>query len=224
MKRMSIIALLLLVCSLPGYSQFWIEFGWHEPQCNQCVSMAHTLRLSNKQAREYQKIVHKYGQKIEKEARKDYKHWDKAARKIYDLRMDRDRKIQRLLSHQQFSVYIHAIQDRPQRIHDYRGWYENPRYAGHRHSPDWRRLESQYWTYHWNLKPAPRPPHYDNRPAYPPKKGQVSPQQNRRDDSRYNDRNNNKNNNKNNNNKNDKNNNKNNNKDNRGNDSRNGRR
>ncbi|MDH6313619.1 hypothetical protein M2137_002409 [Parabacteroides sp. PFB2-10] len=178
MKRLSVIALLLLLCSLPGYSQFWIEFGWHETQCRQCASMAQSLRLSPKQARDYQKVVHKYGQKIEKEARRDYKHWDKAARKIYDLRMDRDRKIQRMLTPQQFGMYVYAVQERPQRIHDYNGWYENPRYAGYRHSPDWRRLERQYWTYHWNLKPAPR---YDNRPQQP-KKGPDRQPNNRRDD------------------------------------------
>ncbi|MDH6342511.1 hypothetical protein M2480_001133 [Parabacteroides sp. PFB2-12] len=180
MKRLSIIALLLLLCSLPGYSQFWIEFGWHDAQCRQCVSMSQSLRLNPKQARDYQKIVHKYGQKIEKEARRDYKHWDKAARRIYDLRMDRDRKIQRMLNPQQFSMYVHAVQARPQRIHDYNGWYENPRYAGYRHSPDWRRLENQYWNYHWNLKPAP---HYDNRPPQP-KKGQAPHPNNRRNDHR----------------------------------------
>ncbi len=183
---MSLIALLILICSIPGYSQFWIEFGWHDPQCRQCMSMAQSLHLSHKQARDYQKVVHKYGQKIEKEARKDYRYWDKSARKIFDLRMDRDRKIQRILSPHQFSYYISYSQERPQRIHDYRGWYENPRYKGYRHSPDWRHLEDRYWSYHWNIKPAPRKePRYDNRPNNSSSK--KSPSQKGRQDNRRND-------------------------------------
>lgn len=188
MKKISLITLLILICSLPGYSQFWIEFGWNEPQCHQCMTMAHNLQLSPKQAKEYQKIVHKYGQRIEREARREYRHWDKSARKIYDLRMDRDRKIQRLVSPYQFGMYIRYSQDRPGRIHDYRGWYEHPHYAGYRHSPDWRRLEDRYWTYHWNMKPTPVPPpkqpRYDNRP---PAKNQKAPSQKGRESNRRND-------------------------------------
>ncbi|MDH6533809.1 hypothetical protein M2101_000450 [Parabacteroides sp. PM5-20] len=163
MKRFTLLSLLILLCSLPGYSQFWVEFGWHEPHCRQCLSMIQSLRLSKKQAAEYQKIVHKYGQRIEKETRRDYKHWDKAARKIYDLRMDRDRKIQRLFSPSQFDKYVYLSQERPQRIHDYRGWYENPAYAGRRHSSAWRRYEDRYWTYHWK-KPVKKE-RYERRPA-----------------------------------------------------------
>ena len=58
--------------------------------------MEQAMHLPARQAAEYHKIIHKYGQKIEKEARRDYRYWDRAARRIYDLRMERDRKIQRI--------------------------------------------------------------------------------------------------------------------------------
>ena len=61
------------------------------------------------------------------EARRDYRYWDRAARRIYDLRMERDRKIQRILTPAQFNLYVRFVREHPQRIHDYRGWYANPR-------------------------------------------------------------------------------------------------
>lgn len=164
MKRLSLISLLILFISLPGYSQFWIEFGWHQPNCRQCSSMAQSLQLSPKQAREYEKIVHKYGQRIEKEANRPYKHWDKAAGKIYDLRMDRDKKLLRLLSPYQFDKYVYLTRERPQRIHDYRDWFEHPHYGSIKIYPDVRRYERAYWSHHWKPAPAPKhKPHYDNR-------------------------------------------------------------
>lgn len=53
--------------------------------------------MTNRQAAEYHKIIHRYGEKIEREARKHYRYWDQSARKIYKLRMERDRKLQRIL-------------------------------------------------------------------------------------------------------------------------------
>lgn len=197
MKRINIIAILLLLfCSLPGYSQFWIEFGWHEPHCRQCLQMSQNLRLTPKQSKDYQHVLHKFGQKIEKETRKNYKHWDKAARKIYDLRMDRDHKIQRILSPNQFALYIRYSQDRPQRIHDYRGWYKNPKYAGYHYSPNWRRLEDQYWTYHWNLSSGPRQnhhilhpsPHKQKAPMHKPQKNNKNKKDNHKQSNRDNNR------------------------------------
>jgi len=128
--------------------------------------MANTLRLNNRQAAEYHKVIHKYGKRIEKEARRDYRYWDKSAARIYDLRIDRDQKVRRILTPSQFNAYINFTRERPQRIHDYRGWYENPRYAGRYHSPDWRRYEDRYWSYHWNAPAPSRKPHYDNRPPH----------------------------------------------------------
>lgn len=128
MKRFSLLCVLAILCSLPAYSQFWISFGWNEPHCQNCLWMEQAMHLPARQAAEYHKIIHKYGQKIEKEARRDYRYWDRAARRIYDLRMERDRKIQRLLTPAQFNLYVRFVREHPQRIHDYRGWYANPRY------------------------------------------------------------------------------------------------
>ena len=91
MKRFSLLCVLAILCSLPAYSQFWISFGWNEPHCQNCLWMEQAMHLPARQAAEYHKIIHKYGQKIEKEARRDYRYWDRAARRIYDLRMERDR-------------------------------------------------------------------------------------------------------------------------------------
>lgn len=186
MRRLSLFLLLMIAFSLPGYSQFWISFGWNEPHCRSCQWMADALHLTPKQARDYHKTVHKYGEKIEREARRDYRHWDKAAKKIYNLRVERDRKIQRILNPRQFDSYVYYVQERPQRIHDYRGWYENPRYAGRRHSPDWRRYEDQYFSFHW-YKPPP-PPRVAPKPRYEGRKPQGRKPQARersRDDNRY---------------------------------------
>ncbi len=181
MKRFRMITLMMLVCSVAAYSQIWISFGWNDSHCRDCEWMERSLRMTDRQARDYHNIVHKYGQKIEKEARKDYKHWDKAYRNIYSLRMDRDHKIQRILSPEQFGLYIRFTREEPVRIHDYRGWYENPRYYGYQIHTDWRRYEDRYWSFRWDgrdyhnyrwdapghyNKPAPprNNPHYDNRP------------------------------------------------------------
>lgn len=109
MKRFSLLCVLAILCSLPAYSQFWISFGWNEPHCQNCLWMEQAMHLPARQAAEYHKIIHKYGQKIEKEARRDYRYWDRAARRIYDLRMERDRKIQRLLTPAQFNLYVRFV-------------------------------------------------------------------------------------------------------------------
>lgn len=176
MKRISLICLLAFVCSLPGYSQFWISFGWNEPHCQSCLWMEEALRLPARQAAEYHKIVHKYGQKIEREARKEYRYWDKAARKIYDLRMERDRKLQRLLTPSQFRMYVRFVRESPSRIHDYRGWYKNPHYAHYRPSRVCSHYEDQYWKHtwehadsHYDRPHAPVRPHRPAKPHHPAK-------------------------------------------------------
>ena len=156
MKRFSLLCVLAILCSLPAYSQFWISFGWNEPHCQNCLWMEQAMHLPAREAAEYHKIIHKYGQKIEKEARRDYRYWDRAARRIYDLRMERDRKIQRLLTPAQFNLYVRFVREHPQRIHDYRGWYANPRYPDRRPSHDCRRYEDNYWNYRWGTI------HHDN--------------------------------------------------------------
>lgn len=195
MKKLSLITLLILICYLPGYSQFWIEFNWNAPGCQSCAWMTQSLRMSPKQSKDYHKVIHQYGKKIEKETRKDYKHWDKAAVRIYDLRIDRDRKIQRILSPQQFNLYVRYTRERPQRIHDYRGWYENPRYKGRRISPEWHRYENNYWS-HWEYRNNHQNNYQPPRPAPNNNKGQAGSGRNNNSN-----KNNNKGNNSNNNNK-----------------------
>lgn len=149
MKRISFICLLILLCSLPGRAQFWISFGWNEPHCQSCLWMEQAMRLNGRQAADYHSIVHKYGQKIEKEARKHYRYWDQSAKKIFNLRMERDRKLQRVLSPSQFRLYVRYVRERPQRIHDYQGWYNNPNYPDYRPSHVCWRYEDHYWHNEW---------------------------------------------------------------------------
>ena len=109
MKRLTWIGLLVLLFSLPAYSQFWIHFEWNAPRCNECLWMEETLHLSPRAAHEYHKIIHAYGKKIEHEALKDCRYWDHSAQVIYRLRMERDRKLQRILSPRQFELYVYYI-------------------------------------------------------------------------------------------------------------------
>ena len=79
MKRLIWIGFLVLLFSLPAYSQFWIHFEWNAPTCRECRWMEQTLHLSPWTAKEYHKIIHKYGRKIEHEALKDCRYWDHSA-------------------------------------------------------------------------------------------------------------------------------------------------
>lgn len=165
MRRLSLICLLGIVCSLTVYGQFWIDFRWNEPHCRNCGWMEQALKLPGSRAAEYHKVIHKYGQRIEREARRDYHYWDKAARKIYDLRIERDRRVQRLLSPSQFRMYVRFVREDPRRIHDYRGWYGNPKHSNRRPSNDCRRYEDDYWNYRWESGDDHRPgrnDHYDS--------------------------------------------------------------
>lgn len=149
MKRIYLLCMLMLLCSLRGQAQFWISFGWNEPHCQSCLWMEQAMRLNGRQAADYHNIVHKYGQKIEKEARKHYRYWDQSAKKIFNLRMERDRKLQRVLSPSQFRLYVRFVRERPQRIHDYQGWYNNPNYPDYRPSHVCWRYEDHYWYNEW---------------------------------------------------------------------------
>lgn len=126
MKKLSILLIAILFCSLQGHAQFWISFGWNEPLARTASGLEQAIRMTNRQAAEYHKIIHRYGEKIEREARKHYRYWDQSARKIYKLRMERDRKLQRILSPSQFRLYVRFVREAPTRIHDWRGWYNNP--------------------------------------------------------------------------------------------------
>ena len=67
MKKLSILLIAILFCSLQGHAQFWISFGWNEPHCQNCLWMEQAIRMTNRQAAEYHKIIHRYGEKIERE-------------------------------------------------------------------------------------------------------------------------------------------------------------
>lgn len=179
MKRISFICLLALLWCLPAKSQFWINFGWNDPHCQSCLWMEQAMHLSRRQAAEYHKTIHKYGQKIEKETRKHYRYWDHSAKKIYRLRLERDRRLQHILTPPQFRLYVRFVREYPQRIHDYKGWYNNPNYPSYRPSPDCRQYEDRYWTSRWEYSggkwkdyfdadrhPVPQPQH-PMRPAPP---------------------------------------------------------
>ena len=169
MKRISFICLLILLCSLPGRAQFWISFGWNEPHSQSCLWMEQAMRLNGRQAADYHNIVHKYGQKIEKEARKHYRYWDQSAKKIFNLRMERDRKLQRVLSPSQFRLYVRFVRERPQRIHDYQGWYNNPHYPEYRPSNVCWRYEDHYWHNQWEYTNGRWNGHFDDGKWYPGK-------------------------------------------------------
>ena len=169
MKRIYLLCMLMLLCSLPGQAQFWISFGWNEPHCQSCLWMEQAMRLNGRQAADYHNIVHKYGQKIEKEARKHYRYWDQSAKKIFNLRMERDRKLQRVLSPSQFRLYVRFVRERPQRIHDYQGWYNNPNYPDYRPSHVCWRYEDHYWHNQWEYTNGRWNGRFDDGKWYPGK-------------------------------------------------------
>ena len=169
MKRIYLLCMLMLLCSLPGRAQFWISFGWNEPHCQSCLWMEQAMRLNGRQAADYHNIVHKYGQKIEKEARKHYRYWDQSAKKIFNLRMERDRKLQRVLSPSQFRLYVRFVRERPQRIHDYQGWYNNPNYPDYRPSHVCWRYEDHYWHNQWEYTNGRWNGRFDDGKWYPGK-------------------------------------------------------
>lgn len=187
MKKVSFIFILVLLFSMQGHAQFWISFGWNEPHCQNCLWMEQAIRMNNRQAADYHRIIHKYGQKIEKEARKHYRYWDQSARAIFNLRMERDRRLQRVLSPSQFRLYVRLVREAPTRIHDYQGWFNNPTYSHYRPSDICFRYEDHYWhsdweyvgsrwsnrfdANHWYRGKYDRPGHNDGhyRPQTPPR-------------------------------------------------------
>ena len=187
MKKVSFIFILVLLFSIQGHAQFWISFGWNEPHCQNCLWMEQAIRMNNRQAADYHRIIHKYGQKIEKEARKHYRYWDQSARAIFKLRMERDRRLQRILSPSQFRLYVRFVREVPTRIHDYQGWFNNPTYSHYRPSDICFRYEDHYWhsdweyagnrwsnrfdENHWYRGKYDRPGHNDGhyRPQTPPR-------------------------------------------------------
>ena len=47
MKKLSILLIAILFCSLQGHAQFWISFGWNEPHCQNCLWMEQAIRMTN---------------------------------------------------------------------------------------------------------------------------------------------------------------------------------
>lgn len=169
MKKITFITLLLMLLSFQGNAQFWINFGWGEPNCRTCDWMERALRMTPRQARDYNKIVHRYGEKIERETRRPHKYWDDCARHIYDLRIERDRRLQRILSPNQFRSYIRYSRENPTRIHDWRGWYNNPHYPTYRPSRGCHRYEDHYWHSEWEYRNNKWYDHFDSHSWSPNK-------------------------------------------------------
>ncbi len=169
MKRFALISFLVLLFTFPAKSQFWIHFEWNAPVCEQCRWMEEELYLPYSVACEYQHIIHKYGRKIEREARRNCSYWDNSARRIYRLRMERDRRLQRILTPRQFEIYIYHIRHNPRIIHDYVGWFDNPNYPNYRPSRDCFWYEDSYWRGDWRYDSGHWNCHFDSHSWYPGK-------------------------------------------------------
>lgn len=118
------IACLLLIFIGSGFVYGQSRHVRHGLPCRECEWMVRTIRLSDRRADSYYKIIHTYAKKIEKEARKGGKDWRKAERKINQYRTERDRKVRSILTPQQFRVYARFIKERPSRIHDRSRWFK----------------------------------------------------------------------------------------------------
>jgi hypothetical protein len=169
MKRIVAILLLLIGFSLNSNAQFWINFGWGEPECGTCSDMINDLGLNSRQAYEYERIVHSYGQRIEKETRRQSIYWDDSARRIYKLRMERDRKLQRILSPDQFYLYLDISRENPTFIHDWIGWYNNPLYPRYTPSNECMMYEDNYWHNRWEYRNNRWYNYFDAQGWYPGK-------------------------------------------------------
>ena len=169
MKRWSIVLMIVLLSYLQGHAQFWISFGWNEPHCESCHWMENAIRMTDYQAAEYHKIIHRYGERIEQEACRPYRYWDQVAEKIYRLRMERDRKLQHILSPKQFHLYVDLIRELPTRIHDWRGWFNNPHYPEYHPSNICYRYEDYYWHSRWEYSNKRWSNHFDHNKWFPGK-------------------------------------------------------
>ena len=138
MKRIILMSLLVWFLSLPGYGQFWVKFEWGIASCPECRWM---------------------------ESR-DCRHWDRSAKRIFDLRMERDRHLQALMDYNQFNLYVRLIRETPKRIHDYIGWYNNPYYPDFHPTHDCYWYEDAYWYGTWRYAHGKWAHHFDKRNWY----------------------------------------------------------
>lgn len=151
MKRISIILAFILALSLPGYAQWEDDFDWDDPDCSYCLWMENAIGMSDRQAYDYQYIIHQYGIRIEREANRSYRYWDRVAKNIYELRMERDSRLQDILSPSQFRLYITLSREQPTRIHDWNGWFNTRRYVQYYPSSICYRYEDHYWHSLWEF-------------------------------------------------------------------------
>lgn len=116
-------ACLLLMCISSAYVYSQPRHAPHGLPCRECDRMVRSLHLSDRRADSYYKVIHTYAKKIEIEARKGGKDPRKAERKINQYRTERDRKVRRLLTPQQFRLYARLIKENPSRVHDRARWF-----------------------------------------------------------------------------------------------------
>jgi hypothetical protein len=131
--------------------------------------MINDLGLNPRQAYEYERIVHNYGEKIEKETRRQSIYWDDSARRIYKLRMERDRRLQRIFTPDQFYLYLELSRENPTFIHDWIGWYNNPLYPRYNPSNECMRYEDNYWHNRWEYRNNRWYNYFDAQSWYPGK-------------------------------------------------------
>lgn len=165
MKKISILAFILALC-LPGYAQWKVNFDWSDLDCSYCLWMENTIGMSDRQASEYQYIVHQYGKRIERETNRNYRHWDQVAENIYKLRMARDSRLQDILSPAQFHLYITLSREQPIRIHDWNGWFNARRYVHSYPSSICYRYEDHYWHSSWEFVRNHWHPRFDDSDWY----------------------------------------------------------
>lgn len=152
MKRISLILICMMMMTWPAYSQFWISINWENPHCEQCMWMEQALHLYGRRAADYHRIIHKYGKKIEREARRSTRYWEASAERIFALRMERDRALQLILNPEEFRLYVRFIRESPVRIHDYQGWFRHPHHPEFHPSLRCLEFEDHYWTSTWHYR------------------------------------------------------------------------
>lgn len=127
------IILLILTFIYSSYSYSQLGLNRHRP-CRDCDWMTHSLHLSDNKAKAYYTIIHSYSAKIEKEMRYANRNPKRADLKIRQLRIERERKIQNILTPAQFRLYVRFCKERISRIHEQLRWFNNSQY------------HHRYWT------------------------------------------------------------------------------
>ncbi len=169
MKKVVCLCCFIVMCICASAQQIWINIDWNKKHCDDCLWMQSTLHLPMGKAARYHDIIHDYGRRIAREIERGYHDWDRVALRIYKLRMERDRQLQRLLSPDEFRMFLRFSREFPLRIHDCRGWFN---YSGDPHykpSLDCRRYEDNYWHHEWIYGNGCWKGRFDNGKWYPGK-------------------------------------------------------